>query len=209
MSEVSVSDDAAVWLRQALAGDPSSLEKLLEWYHGYLIVLSRARCDARLQQRVGPADLVQETLLEAFRDFESFSGSTTAQFTGWLRQILIHNIGRAVERNVLTAKRDLRREQPQRCTRSSSPDAENRLSSLLADSHRGPATEAEVQDDLVQLGAAIDRLPTDYREVILLRHIEGLEFADVAERMKRTSGAARMIWMRAIGKLRSELEKET
>ncbi|MEO1618254.1 MAG: sigma-70 family RNA polymerase sigma factor [Planctomycetota bacterium] len=208
MSDVLDSADASELLRGACAGDLSSLEKLLEKYNGYLTVLSRARCDSRLRSRIGAGDLVQETLMEAFRDFGSFSGTTTAEFTGWLRQILIHNIGREVERNLDAAKRDVRRERPLQVSQDSVQDSEHRLSAILADSHRGPATEAELQDDLVQLAAAIERLPMDYREVILLRHIEGLQFAEVAKRIDRTPGAARMLWVRAIGKLRDKLEEE-
>jgi len=46
------------------------------------------------------------------------------------------------------------------------------------------------------------QLPPDYREVIVLRNLEGLPFAQVAKRMGRTSGAVRILWLRALDHLR-------
>ena len=40
--------------------------------------------------------------------------------------------------------------------------------------------------------------------MIRLRNIEGLPFSEIAERMERTSGAARMLWLRALEQLRTE-----
>ncbi len=52
------------------------------------------------------------------------------------------------------------------------------------------------------------RLPADYREVIVLRNLEGLAFAEVARRMGRTPGAVRVLWVRAVDQLRQLLEQE-
>ena len=50
------------------------------------------------------------------------------------------------------------------------------------------------------------QLPPAYREVILLRNLEGLAFAEVARRMQRSSGAVRILWVRALDHLRKLLE---
>jgi RNA polymerase sigma-70 factor (ECF subfamily) len=50
------------------------------------------------------------------------------------------------------------------------------------------------------------KLPADYAEVILLRNIEGLSHDEVARRMGRCSGAVRMLWVRALARLRQELD---
>ena len=41
------------------------------------------------------------------------------------------------------------------------------------------------------------RLPDDYREVLILRNLEGLSHEEVAQRMGRDVGAVRMLWVRA------------
>ena len=54
----------------------------------------------------------------------------------------------------------------------------------------------------------IANLPPDYQEVLVLRHMEGLPFEQVAKRMGRSSGSARMLWLRALESLRKSLGVE-
>jgi RNA polymerase sigma-70 factor (ECF subfamily) len=51
----------------------------------------------------------------------------------------------------------------------------------------------------------MDMLPEDYRSVIVMRHLEGLSFGDVATRLERSAGACRMLWLRAIEQIRESL----
>ena len=60
----------------------------------------------------------------------------------------------------------------------------------------------------IALADRLAELPADYREVILLRHVEGMSFDEVARRMERTSGAARMLWLRAIELLRKQMPND-
>ena len=46
------------------------------------------------------------------------------------------------------------------------------------------------------------RLPEDYREVIILRHLQGLSFAEVSSRMKRSLDSVEKLWMRGLARLR-------
>ena len=199
---------AAELLQLALGGDREALENLLMSYQGYLKVLSRAHLDKRIQHRVSPADLVQDTLLEAHRDFHKFHGTTTAEFTGWIRQVLVHNHARAIETHLLAAKRDVRREQVAANLSGLMDQSHQRLSALLSDHRRSPPSEADHQESLARMAIAIERLPADYAEVITLRHIEGLRFGTVAQRMGRSPGAARMLWLRAIEGLREAMGQQ-
>jgi RNA polymerase sigma-70 factor (ECF subfamily) len=54
----------------------------------------------------------------------------------------------------------------------------------------------------VLLANALVQLPEDYHEVILLRHLEALSFAEVAKRMGRSVDAVEKLWMRALARLR-------
>ena len=49
------------------------------------------------------------------------------------------------------------------------------------------------------------KLPSDYQKVLIFRHCEGLPFKDIAQRMGRTTGAIRMLWLRAIGQIREQM----
>ena len=53
---------------------------------------------------------------------------------------------------------------------------------------------------------ALQQLPQDYREVIVLRQLEELPFAEVARHMQRSAEAARKLWIRALAALRRALE---
>jgi RNA polymerase sigma-70 factor (ECF subfamily) len=58
----------------------------------------------------------------------------------------------------------------------------------------------------VVLADKLTELPADYRKVIVLRHIEALPFEQVAQRMERSTGATRMLWLRAIQSLREKMQ---
>jgi RNA polymerase sigma-70 factor (ECF subfamily) len=60
----------------------------------------------------------------------------------------------------------------------------------------------------VLLAEALDKLPPDYREVIVLRHLEGKTFAEIATLMSRTLPSIKSIWTRAVSKLRTRLAED-
>ena len=62
-------------------------------------------------------------------------------------------------------------------------------------------------ESLEQLLTAINRIPADYQTVIRLRHFEDLAFNEIAKQLDRNSGAVRMMWVRAVEKLRVELNR--
>src|SRR5262249_35196419 len=66
--------------------------QLLEMYRNYLRLQARALLGTALQVRLDPSDLVQETFLDAHRDFASFQGATEAELLAWLRRILARNL---------------------------------------------------------------------------------------------------------------------
>jgi RNA polymerase sigma-70 factor (ECF subfamily) len=177
----------------------------LQTYVSYLKLLAQTQLVANVRVRVSPSDVVQETLLEAHRDFRSFRGGSEAEFLAWLRKILVHNLSRAVEQHLLADKRDVRREVSLDHLRASLEQSTVRLGAVLADDLPTPSSNAQNQENLVALADALVELRPDYRTVIILRHLEGLPFAAVAERMQRTPGATRMLWLRAMDQLRERL----
>ena len=51
---------------------------------------------------------------------------------------------------------------------------------------------------------ALARLPDDYQTVIVLRHLEGLTFPQVGERMSRSVDSVEKLWVRALTQLRKQ-----
>jgi RNA polymerase sigma-70 factor (ECF subfamily) len=97
-------------LRQARAGDAEGRGRLLQGYRSYLTLLARVQLGRQVQSKVDPSDLVQETFLEAHRDFRQFRGQTEAELRAWLRRLLVHNLANQL-RHYRTQRRDFRLEQ--------------------------------------------------------------------------------------------------
>jgi RNA polymerase sigma-70 factor (ECF subfamily) len=189
-------------LQLAHGGDGAALGKLLELYRGYLSLLARLQIGRRLQGKVDAADLVQDTFLEAHRHFGKFRGSVEAELVSWLRQILAGLLANLVRRYCGTQRRDVRleRELVGELDRSSAL-----LDGALAAPHSTPSQRAQRREQAVLLADALARLPDDYREVIVLHHLEGLTFAEVAERMERSVDSVKNLWARALAQLRRAL----
>jgi RNA polymerase sigma-70 factor (ECF subfamily) len=72
----------------------------------------------------------------------------------------------------------------------------------LAGSLASPSQQAVQREQAVLLADALERLPKDYRDIIILRHLEGLTFPEVARRMERTVDSVEKLWLRALARLR-------
>ncbi len=97
--------DSEQLLARARGGCRESLGRALELNRTYLTLLARAQIDLHLQGRVDASDVVQETFLDACRDFDHFRGSSPGEWVAWLRRILIYNLARVVQRQVVAQKR--------------------------------------------------------------------------------------------------------
>jgi RNA polymerase sigma-70 factor (ECF subfamily) len=84
-----------------------------------------------------------------------------------------------------------------------------RLETLLAVEDNSPSGCAVQREEEIRLADQLAALPNDYREVIVLRHIEGLPFEEVGRRMQRSAGAVRMLWLRALKMLREQMGAES
>ncbi len=212
MTSVVMNDSSSINLEHLLAeakeGDSDALGRLLETYQNYLKLLARTQLDEKVRGRVSPSDVVQETMLEAHCDFPKFRGHSDGEFFAWLRKILVNNLARAVEQHVMAAKRDVRREVSRIRINASLDRSTTRLETMLADHHRSAESDATVQEQLVQLANALSQLSPDHRDVVVMRHLEGIPFAKIGQQMNRSSGATRMLWLRAIEQLRRLMKGE-
>lgn len=81
-------DDPKELIQRAQAGDVTAIGQLFELYRRYLALLARVQIGQLLQGKVDASDIVQETFLDAHRNFARFRGTTEAELVTWLRQIL-------------------------------------------------------------------------------------------------------------------------
>jgi RNA polymerase sigma-70 factor (ECF subfamily) len=174
-------------------------------YRNYLELLARVQIGRHLRAKIEPADLVQETFLAAHRDFESFRGHTEPELTAWLRKILAARLGHLLRSFFRSGRRNLRLEQQLgEALDQSSQD----LGSALAGPGSTPSHQAMRQERAVILANALKALSVEQAEVLTLHHLEGLTFNEVAQRMGRSLGSVKQLWMRALGHLRRKLGED-
>jgi RNA polymerase sigma-70 factor (ECF subfamily) len=199
------SEEREELLARARAGDGAALGQLLELYRPYLALLARLQIGRRLQGKADGADVVQETFLEAARQFASFRGQTEPELASWLRQIIAGCLGHLIRRYCGTQARDVRLERGLEYELDQSSRA---LDFGLVAVQSTPSQHASRREQAVLLANALAELPEDYREVVVLRHLEGLTFPQVAERMERTIDSVEKLWLRAVTRLRRTVRED-
>jgi RNA polymerase sigma-70 factor, ECF subfamily len=192
-------------VQQAKAGEGAALGRLLELYRPYLTVLARVQIGRRLQGKVDAADLVQEAFLGASRDLPQFRGVTEPEFRAWLRQILASLLANLVRHYQGTQRRDIRLERQLSIELEQSSQA---LDRGLVAVQSSPSQQAMRREQSMLLAEALGQLPEDARELLILRHLEGLTFPEIATRMGRTIDSVKKRWPRALASLRRVLQGE-
>jgi RNA polymerase sigma-70 factor (ECF subfamily) len=79
------------------------------------------------------------------------------------------------------------------------------LDAALFAKQSSPSQQAARRERAILLADALARLPDEYREVIVLRHLQGLPFAEVAQRLGRSLDSVDKLWVRALARLRRTL----
>ncbi len=170
-------------------------------FRGYLRLLARCQLDRRLRGKLDPSDLVQLTLLKAHEARSEFRGTTVAERAAWLRQILANTLANAV-REFTRAKRDVALE---RSLEAALHESSARLELWLASGEPPPGWAAERNELLLQLAAALERLPELQQEVVVLRHCQGWSVADIAAHVGRSRAAVASLLRRGLDALRGFL----
>lgn len=190
----------------AAESHPSGLGPALEHYRPYLMVLARTQVsDPARRDRLDLSGVVQQTFLEAHQKLADFRagapGEESAAMAGWLRRILANNLADAL-RGQGRAKQNVGREQS---LDHQLEQSSVRLGCILAADQSSPSQGAHRADRAVLLASALAELPEAQREVVLLRHWEGLPLAKVAEHLGRTPASVVGLLQRGLRALRDGL----
>jgi RNA polymerase sigma-70 factor (ECF subfamily) len=190
--------DAVTLIQAARAGSREALGNVLETYRNYLLLIAERELGDDLRAKGGASDLVQEAFLEAHKDFAQFQGQTEADLRSWLRTLLLNRLSKFARRYRQTQKRGIGSEERL--------DANQDRGIGLAADQPTPSKMLMAGEHAQAVQLALERLPKDYRDVILLRYQEQLTFEEVGLRMQRSADAARKLWWRALVRLQEELE---
>jgi RNA polymerase sigma-70 factor (ECF subfamily) len=186
----------------AKAGDGTALGRLLERYRNYMGLLVRIQVGRRLRSKVDNDDLLQEIWLEIHRKIPSFRGTSEREFLMWARRVIGAILANQIRHYLGTKCRDLRLE---RALGEELDYSSRTMNQSLIASQSTPSQHAVRREQAVLLADALSELPENYREVIILRQLEGLSFPDVARRMGRTEDSVKNVWLRALARLRHSL----
>jgi RNA polymerase sigma-70 factor (ECF subfamily) len=189
-------------IQAARNGAPESLGQALEACRFPLLFAANQGLPRKLQVKVAPSDLVQETFLEARRDFSRFHGETQAELLAWLRQLLRNNLLDASRKFCQTDKRGLSQEVP-----LGTGSSAGCLAGQVAAEQESPSAQAVLREEAELVERALKCLPDDYRQVVVLRSREERPFAEIGQKMGRSADAARKLWAAAIERLQDEMER--
>ena len=154
-------------LPEARTGSTEALGRLFEGCRGYLLIIAHQQLAGRLRAKIDAADIVQETFIEATRDFASFRGETAQQLLGWLRGILLNNLADYV-RHYAAGCRCLSQE-----VRLGEQRPASSKRALLAE-ERSICEQVIAQEKRRAPNDALKRLPPVYRLVLQLHYHEQL-----------------------------------
>jgi RNA polymerase sigma-70 factor (ECF subfamily) len=184
-----------------MASPPLGGGTILERFRPYLHLLVRVQLSPRWRHRLDPSDIVQQTLIRAWRAWAQYRGSP-AEVSAWLRQILTRTLINAVR----DLERDRRDVHPERSLEEAVEASSARLEGWLADEASTPSELAERNEQLVRLAGAIEDLPEAQREAVVRHHLQGQTLDAVAAELGRTPGSVAGLLKRALKQLRRRLQ---
>ncbi len=161
----------------------------------------KLRLDQRLQARVDPSDVVQETYLEAWKRLDDFLRKPTVPVFIWMRFLAGQKLCTLHRYHLGAQVRNARKEIS--LYRGPMPQATSEaLAAQLLGQETSPSEAAIRAERKIQLQEALNRMdPTD-REVLALRHFEQLSSAEVAQVLGIKDAAVRQRYFRALERLK-------
>ena len=147
-------------------------------------------------------EIVQDAFVKVYRNLKKFRGDSS--FTTWLYRIVTN-----LSRNKYHWRR--RRGADVNLSMSSNygNDDGNQLDIDIPDHSLEPSRELENKEIGMNLATALKKLPEKLREVIILRHIEDMSYAEMADLLQCELGTIKSRLARAREQLKSEFAKGT
>jgi RNA polymerase sigma-70 factor (ECF subfamily) len=184
----------------AISTDPGPT---LDRYRNYLRLLARLQLNPRLQAKIDPSDVVQQTLLQAYQARDQLRGTTAGELAAWLRQILAHTLANLM-RDFARARRDVKLEQS---LEGSIEQSSARLEAWLVAEQPGPDVQAQHNEQVLRLAEALAELPEPQHEALVLHYWQGWTVVEIAEHFKVSRPAVAGWLRRGLQQLRRRLRE--
>ncbi|MEZ6125433.1 MAG: sigma-70 family RNA polymerase sigma factor [Planctomycetaceae bacterium] len=191
-------------LQDIQAGDADAVNVLIERHRAAVRRLIQMRLDHAVTRRVDASDVVQDVLFEASQRMAEYVQNPVMPFHLWLRQLAKDRVIDMHRRHRGARRRSVDREQQIYSSGDDERSAAD-LAAVLRDNDLTPAA-ATVRKEMEQrFLVALNALPEDDRELIVMRHFEHLGNSEVADALGISAPAAGMRYLRAIRRLRHAL----
>jgi RNA polymerase sigma-70 factor (ECF subfamily) len=184
---------------RAFRGDGAARQELLERHRDHLRRMVASRLDRRLARRLDASDVVQETLADAARRMDDYLRDRPLPFFGWLRQIAGERVIDAHRRHIGSQRRSVNREG--RVEGLPDPSAAELALRLVA-SDTSPSNRLSRRERCDQVMTALNSLTRGDREILVMRYLEQLDAAAIAEVLGISEGAVKARVLRALIRLR-------
>jgi len=184
-------------------GDQSALNKLFEVYNERVLRIVRMRMGPELRTKLQSMDLVQDAFISALRSLENFTYKNEGDFLRWISKIAENRIRDNIDK-IHANKRDAHKEIPLNNNSSTTQDTFVGISEPV--DTMTPSLIMSKREDLNKLEKAMEKLKPEYREVIILRKIEGLSHKEVGEKLGKSPDAVRMLLASAMSALSGNFE---
>lgn len=174
----------------------------LEPFRKYLTVLAELHLDRKLRGKLGPSDVVQQTMLRAYSAIGELRSRQPEVLVVWLRRILARTLADAVKHY----ERDRRDVGLERSLEADIDRSASGFAAWLAADQTSPSGRAERNEELLRMVGALAELPDQMREVVVLKHCQGWTLRRIAERMGKTVPAVASLLRRGLEEMRNRLK---
>ncbi len=199
-------DRTEITVRAALQREPGALDQLIGEHLGDLRAFVRLQVDPRLRVRESQSDLVQSVCREVLEDLPGFEFRGAGSFRAWLFTAALNKVRQKGEFH-RAQKRDVAREARAEAGDDGRSSVGADLYATLCSLEPSPSQHAIAHEQALRIEQAMDRLPKDDREMLLLARVVGLTQREIAERMGVTEKAVSHRISRAGVRLLASLEE--
>jgi RNA polymerase sigma-70 factor (ECF subfamily) len=189
-------------LARVAAGENAAIQSLLRLHRDRLKRMVAIYFDGRLSRRADPSDVVQDTLVEAAQRLPDFAKKQPIPFYPWLRQLAREKLVQLKQHHLAAQKRTVHREQPLEPSDASALYLAERFVATGA----GPSERLMREEQKKRVRAALGKLPTRDREVLVLRYLEQLTVAEATAVLEISEETYMKRHFRAIQRLRRNLD---
>ena len=195
-----MSEQTRKLVEQAVRGDQDAVEQLLLEHLQGLREFVRHRAGQQLRAREDSSDLVQSTCREVLQHLDRFQYENDAAFRRWLYATALRKI---LDRARYYQANKRRGGGQAQATSDAASWPREFLQTMIT-----PSREAMSKEELDRVQTAFERLPEDYRQVIVDVRIHGHTHREIAQRLGRSEGAVRVLLSRALARMATLLDED-